>query len=85
MFLFSTVLSVTLAHLVSYPMGVWDFFSGNSGCDMKQTTHLNLVLTLEMHGVIPPLTHVFMVWCLLKYWGNFTFTKQTNHELYLYL
>jgi hypothetical protein len=32
---------------------------------MKLSTHLHVVPRLRMHGAVPPLPHIFMVWCLI--------------------
>jgi hypothetical protein len=40
---------------------------------IKLTTHLNIVPRLRICGAVPPFSHVFMAWCLVKHRDNFTF------------
>jgi hypothetical protein len=61
------------AHPTSYPMGSRGSSPGG-GRAVKQTTYLYLVPRSRMRGAIHLLPqNAFMVWCLVKHRGNFTF------------
>jgi hypothetical protein len=50
------------AHPASYQMDTGALSPGYIYWDMNLSMHLHVVPRLRMHGAIPPLHHVFMVW-----------------------
>jgi hypothetical protein len=52
-------------------MGKFDSFRwGLKRVGVKLNTHLHLVPMFKMHGNIPPLSYVFLTWCLVKWNPN---------------
>jgi len=44
---------------------------------VNMTTHHHLMMTLRMHGAIPPSPqYIFIAWCLIKKRDNFTFHER---------
>jgi hypothetical protein len=55
-------------HPTFYPVGTgWALHCGRTDGAWRWPTHLRLVPNLWMCAAIPPLPHVFMVWCWIKH------------------
>jgi hypothetical protein len=48
---------------------------------IKLTTHIHLELWLWTHGAVPPLPHVFIVWCLINHRYNIILIQCHNKRL----
>jgi hypothetical protein len=63
------------AHLASYPMSTRGSFPEGKGVRHEATTHLHLVpRSKNVWSYVSTPQYVFMVCCLVKHSGNFTFT-----------
>jgi hypothetical protein len=81
-FLFATASRLTLGPIqtpIQWFRG--DISTGQRARGVKLTTRLHLAPRIRMHGAVPPFTIVIMMFCLVKYRNNFTFTLPTSWAL----